>query len=104
MHTHIRLQNGLVVCVCAKGTTVPYCHPHYDCELACRSCGTKVVPDYYAFVRIQGKVAGTTEDKYKLFDHSKHNRAFLCGFIRARNLEALLARRQKKRIEVINAP
>ena len=96
MHTHIRISGGTVVCVCSKGTTVPYCHSHYDCELACRMCGTKVTPDYYAFVRIQGKIVGTTENKYKLFNHTSNNKAFLCGFIRSRNLERPCSQVTKK--------
>lgn len=72
--------NGKKIMVCSKGTCVPYCHPHYDCDV---EVGSHVCrPDYYCFVRIQGKVvSGSTKGGCKTYDHNGFNKAFICGFI-----------------------
>lgn len=95
-HTHVILRGDTCVAVCTKGTSVSYCKPHYDCELSCRSCDTTRSPEYYAFVRIQGKITGTQNGGYKLFDHTNHSNAFLCGIARARNLERPSSKVHKK--------
>lgn len=88
----IRLENGKSVFVCTKGTCVPYCHSYYDCDVKCGSHASK--PDYYCFVRIQGKVVGSSEGGYKKFDHKGYNKAFICGFIPFKKM--VLKKRQVK--------